>query len=107
MTLLEKINDRNFREVLKQATTDPYEFIRRIAIHRMGQVGSKEFLPYIIESYVNDYFSERVVFNVQMALGLYRWEDVRMAMEDVLTRSSVLDKVRLCLRRFLLTEWKN
>lgn len=56
MTLLEKINDRNFREVLKQATTDPYEFIRRIAIHRMGQVGSKEFLPYIIESYVNDYF---------------------------------------------------
>mgnify|MGYP003006076834 CR=1 FL=1 len=95
MTLLEKINDRNFREVLKQATTDPYEFIRRIAIHRMGQVGSKEFLPYIIESYVNDYFSERVVFNVQMALGLYRWEDVRMAMEDVLTRSSVLDKERV------------
>ena len=61
----------------------------------MGQVGSKEFLPYIIESYVNDYFSERVVFNVQMALGLYRWEDVRMAMEDVLTRSSVLDKERV------------
>lgn len=95
MTLLEEINDRNFREVLKQATTDPYEFIRRIAVHRMGQVGSKEFLPYIIESYVNDYFSERVVFNVQMALGLYRWEDVRMAMEDVLARSSVLDKERI------------
>ena len=106
MTLLEKINDRNFREVLKQATTDPYEFIRRIAIHRMGQVGSKEFLPYIIESYVNDYFSERVVFNVQMALGLYRWEDVRMAMEDVLTRSSVLDKerVRKNLKRVLKGE---
>ena len=95
MTLLEEINDRNFREVLKQATTDPYEFIRRIAVHRMGQVGSKEFLPYIIESYVNDYFSERVVFNVRMALGLYRWEDVRMAMEDVLARSSVLDKERI------------
>lgn len=30
-----------------------------------------------------------------MALGLYRWEDVRMAMEDVLTRSSVLDKERV------------
>ena len=37
MSLLEELNDQNFREVLKLAVTDPYEFIRRIAIHRMDR----------------------------------------------------------------------
>ncbi|MEJ8781060.1 MULTISPECIES: hypothetical protein [Butyricimonas] len=95
MTLLEEINDENFREVLKQATTDCYEFIRRIAIHRMGRVGSLEFLPYIIKSYINDYFSERVVFNTQMSLSLYRWEDVKAEAEKILARSSILNKQRI------------
>lgn len=106
MTLLEEINDRNFREVLKRAATDPYEFIRRIAIHRMGRIGAAEFLPYIVESYIDDYSSERVIFNVSMALSLYRWEDVRTAMENVLARSSVSDKqqVRENLERSLKNE---
>lgn len=106
MTLLEKINDRNFREVLKRAIADPYEFIRRIAVHRMGSIGAAEFLPYIVESYVDDYSSERVIFNVQMALGLYRWEDVRVVLEKVLGRSSVLDRdrIRVNLARSLKNE---
>ena len=64
MSLLEELNDQNFREVLKLAVTDPYEFIRRIAIHRMGRIGAPEFLPFIIDTYLNDYLSERGNFNV-------------------------------------------
>ena len=73
MSLLEELNDQNFREVLKLAVTDPYEFIRRIAIHRMGRIGAPEFLPFIIDTYLNDYLSERVNFNVLTALEAYRW----------------------------------
>ena len=72
MSLLEELNDQNFREVLKLAVTDPYEFIRRIAIHRMGRIGAPEFLPFIIDTYLNDYLSERVNFNVLTALEAYR-----------------------------------
>ena len=74
MSLLEELNDQNFREVLKLAVTDPYEFIRRIAIHRMGRIGAPEFLPFIIDTYLNDYLSERVNFNVLTALEAYRWQ---------------------------------
>ena len=76
MSLLEELNDQNFREVLKLAVTDPYEFIRRIAIHRMGRIGAPEFLPFIIDTYLNDYLSERVNFNVLTALEAYRWQEV-------------------------------
>ena len=61
----------------------------------MGRVGSLEFLPYIIKSYINDYFSERVVFNTQMSLSLYRWEDVKAEAEKILARSSILNKQRI------------
>ena len=42
--LLQKLNDANFREALKLAVTDSYEYIRRIAVTRMGAIGSEEFL---------------------------------------------------------------
>lgn len=81
MSLLEELNDQNFREVLKLAVTDPYEFIRRIAIHRMGRIGAPEFLPFIIDTYLNDYLSERVNFNVLTALEAYRWQEVDAVLE--------------------------
>ena len=95
MTLLEKLNDRNFREVLKQAVTDPYEFIRRIAIHRMGQIGAVEFLPEIVDTYLQDELSARVNFNALFALQHYRWEEVKETLEKALAVSSRLDKERI------------
>lgn len=92
MTLLEQLNDRNFREVLKQGATDPYEFIRRIAIHRMGRVGAVEFLPFILDAYLNDELSARVYFNAGMSLQLYRWEDILPVWEKTLAASPVLEK---------------
>ena len=89
MSLLEELNDQNFREVLKLAVTDPYEFIRRIAIHRMGRIGAPEFLPFIIDTYLNDYLSERVNFNVLTALEAYRWQEVDAVLEKELAQSSL------------------
>ena len=58
----------NFWEALKLSTTDSFEFIRRIAVTRMGQVGAEEFLPYLIGAYVNDIHATRVVFDATSAL---------------------------------------
>ncbi len=68
LRLLEKIGDRNYWEALKLSTTDSFEFIRRIAVTRMGQVGAEEFLPYLIDAYQNDRHAARIVFDASSAL---------------------------------------
>lgn len=68
LRLLERINDNNYREALKLAVTDSFEYIRRIAVTRMGQVGAEEFLPYLISAYVKDIHATRVVFQGTQSL---------------------------------------
>ncbi len=68
LRLLEKLGDKNYWEALKLSITDSFEFIRRIAVTRMGQVGAEEFLPYLIAAYVNDIHATRVVFDATSAL---------------------------------------
>ena len=108
MSLLEELNDQNFREVLKLAVTDPYEFIRRIAIHRMGRIGAPEFLPFIIDTYLNDYLSERVNFNVLTALEAYRWQEVDAVLEKELAQSTLRNKddFRTKLQSRLSNVWR-
>lgn len=64
MHLLAHYNDSNYATLLKHAVTDPYEFIRRKAIYYMGRVGRNEFIPYMVESYLQDNMAERIAFNV-------------------------------------------
>ena len=71
MTLLERLGDANYHEALKRGVTDGFEFIRRISVNRMGDCGDEEFLPYLIDAYVNDRNSARVVFNVTGALSSF------------------------------------
>jgi hypothetical protein len=91
-SLLERIGDKNFNDVLKLAVNDTYEFLRRIAIDRMGKVGSPEFLPYIVNAYINDRLSERVNFNVLMALRSYDKADIERVVKEQVSHSFVLDK---------------
>jgi hypothetical protein len=53
-----------YADLLKDALDDPYEFIRRKAVYFMGKVGRNDFIPYIVDLYMDDYLSERVAFNV-------------------------------------------
>ena len=52
-----------YADVLKLALNDTYEFIRRKAVHYMGKVGRNDFIPYIVDLYMDDYMSERIEFN--------------------------------------------
>lgn len=81
MTLLERLNDTHYHQVLKQAVYDPFEFIRRVAVTRMGMCGHEDFLPYLVEAYVNDRTAARVVFNVTNSLCCFDKERTVDAIE--------------------------
>ena len=65
--LLPQYGGTYYHEVLKKAVTDPYEFIRRLAVYSMGRVGLPEFQDYVKEVALYDALSERVAFNVDYA----------------------------------------
>ena len=59
-----------YADLLKDALDDPYEFIRRKAVYFMGKVGRNDFIPYIVDLYMDDYLSERVEFNAMSTGGM-------------------------------------
>ena len=92
LNLLEKAGGDNFYEVLKLGSSDSYEFIRRIAVSRMGRVGRPDFLPYLIQQYIQDACSERVVFNVLTSLRLFAENDLNQAIEAGFKNADLVDK---------------
>ena len=71
LKLLEKLNGPEYREALKVATNDGFEFTRRIAVNRMGFCGDVEFIPYLINAFVEDYNALRIKFNIEEALKCF------------------------------------
>lgn len=71
LKLLEKTNSKQWYEALKIAYNDNLEFTRRIAVNRMGAIGNPDFLPYMIDAYVNDYSAIRIKFNLQQSFRCF------------------------------------
>ncbi len=71
LKLLEKLNGPEYREALKVASNDGFEFTRRIAVNRMGFCGDVEFIPYLINAFVEDYNALRIKFNIEEALKCF------------------------------------
>ncbi|MBR5856977.1 MAG: hypothetical protein IKY70_06870 [Bacteroidales bacterium] len=59
-----------YSDILKLAVKDPYEFIRRKAVYYMGNVGRNDFIPYIVDLYMDDFLSERIEFNAIRTGGM-------------------------------------
>ena len=59
-----------YSDLLKLAVNDPYEFIRRKAVFYMGNVGRNDFIPYIVDLYMDDFLSERIEFNALRTGGM-------------------------------------
>ncbi|MDE6371034.1 MAG: HEAT repeat domain-containing protein, partial [Duncaniella sp.] len=79
LSLLEKINDQNYRDVLPQALNDPNEFIRRTTVTRMGKVGLDEYVEPLVELYFDDTQAERVMFQIE--------NNIRAFSEDALNKA--------------------
>ncbi len=65
--LLAHYNDDNYIELLKLASDDPYEFVRRKAMYYMGRVGRNDLAPYMVNAYLEDYLAKRIAFNMSFS----------------------------------------
>ena len=81
MRLSEKIDDANYKKILMKACSDNYEFIRRLAVTRMGQVGDNDFIPLLIDSYLYDTNAARVMFQNTFALACFDRDKVLAEIE--------------------------
>jgi hypothetical protein len=92
MVLAEQFGGKDYTEILKRAVTDPYEFIRRIAVSRIGNVGSPELLPLLVQVYINDLNSERIVFNTTLSMRVFDPAEVKRVSNELFSSSTLLDK---------------
>ncbi len=102
LALLEKLNDDNFRAILPKALTDPNEFIRRTAVHKMAAVGCDSYVLDLVKTYVENLHDARVAFNILLSLYVFNPESVNQAIEQVLDSTTYIihdkEKIRAALR---------
>lgn len=92
MELLSKQNDSNYYDVLKLATKDSDELIRRLGINQISKVGHPDFLPYLIEGYIENQHSKRVLFSLKMAIHAFSIDDVKKAADPLFAKSHFINK---------------
>lgn len=70
-SLLKEFENADYFEVLHAAKNDPYEFIRRRAVYDLADFGGNEFVPDLIEFYINDPHSERVNYRIRSSMEFF------------------------------------
>ena len=60
--LLESLNGPEYKQALMLAAYDRFEFLRRIAVTRMGRIGDEAFISVLIDVYVS--FAEGLVIKI-------------------------------------------
>ena len=78
-----------YADLLKDALDDPYEFIRRKAVYFMGKVGRNDFIPYIVDLYMDDYLSERVEFNAISSGGMLNVGILKEAFKERIEKDKI------------------
>ena len=79
--LLESLNGPEYKKALMLAAYDRFEFLRRIAVTRMGRIGDEEFIPVLIDVYAKDRNAARIVFNISEAIRCFDTQKVKKAIE--------------------------
>lgn len=79
--LLESYGGSHFREALRLAAYDRFEFLRRVAVTRMGRVGDEAFIPLLVDVYVRDRNAARIVFNISQSILCFDKDRVKAAVE--------------------------
>jgi len=67
LTSLAQLRSRKFEEILFKSINDPSEFIRRVTVFWMGDIGKKEYLSPLVNAFIWD-SSSRVRFNSKAAI---------------------------------------
>jgi hypothetical protein len=88
--ILARSKSKTFEDILLIGVNDPSEFIRRISIKILGEVGREEFIPVISKSMIYDP-SERVVSSAETALSKINPSRSREVMLDMIEKDKSLE----------------
>ena len=80
--LLESVGGEAFNKALRMAAYDRFEFLRRVAVTRMGRVGDDSFIPVLIDVYTQDRNAARIVFNIGESIQCFDSKKVTKAIDD-------------------------
>ncbi|MCG6186232.1 HEAT repeat domain-containing protein [Maribellus maritimus] len=87
---LYKYNDTNFKDVLKKAIEDPYEYIRRIAASMIGDTGDNQMVGPLLNSIFNDKYSKRTMTNAYGSLDFMDPEEVKVQLPEIALKYSYM-----------------
>ena len=79
--LAESLDGPEFKTILMASVRDEFEFLRRIGVTRMGRVGDDDFIPLLVDTYIDDHNSARVVFQTVQSLKCFDRDKVKAAIE--------------------------
>lgn len=92
LRLLADYNDQNFNNAVKQGLTDEYEMIARQSAIYAGKIGDNSLLDELANVWVNDKSRQRVQYNVESNLRVFKKEAVEEAFINALAQSNRSDK---------------
>lgn len=90
LQLLNRLDNADYREVLKDALTDPYELTRRLTAQYIGDIGSDEFIPCLVQSALYDRHSERVNSRLRNVMAFMDIDKVLEEMKRSITKQGQL-----------------
>ncbi|MBX3241561.1 MAG: hypothetical protein KIT80_11295 [Chitinophagaceae bacterium] len=90
--LLKKLRPADWHTIIINASKDNFEYLRRIAVYEMGEIGDPVFIIPIIELYFQDRHSNRTVFNAERFILFFDKAPVLEAIDKVTAGNLIFDK---------------
>jgi hypothetical protein len=93
--LLKKIQPVDWYKIVIDASQDNFEYLRRIAITEMGEIGHPSFIQPMIELYFQDRHTNRTVFNVERVMLFFEKESVLTAIDSAAAHQPIFDRIAI------------
>lgn len=90
--ILKRLKPSNWHQIIIDASKDNYEYLRRISVYDMSEIGSDDFIKPLVNLYFNDQMSNRTTFNVERMLDFFDKEKVVAAINSESKNHPVFDE---------------
>ena len=100
--ILRKLKPSNWHQIIIDASKDNYEYLRRISVYDMAEIGADEFIKPLVNLYFNDQMSNRTTFNVERMLDFFEREKVVATIQSERKNHPVYDEesVKAFIQKF-------
>src|SRR5690606_24629582 len=90
--ILKRLRPADWHQIIIDASKDNHEYLRRVSVYDMTEIGSSEFIQPLVNLYFNDLSSNRTTFNVERSLVLFDQKEVVQTIEKEQQRHPLYDQ---------------